>query len=120
MKGWVILVAAVTGFVGLLVAGAFIWELIAPSVIVIRNVGDQPAQLVLTDADHTTQVWSGRLDPDRRKRVIVWFKDEGSPELRCRDRISSNKAKLSYVTGHAPISADITIAGCNHIDPSLK
>lgn len=120
MRGWLILIAAVVGFILLVVAAAFLWGPFAPSMIVIRNVGDQPAQLVLTDADHATRVWSGRLSPGRRKTVIVWFKHEGSPQLRCRDQTSSNVAGLEYVTGYMQINTTITIAGCDHIDPNLR
>lgn len=120
MKGWAALVAIVSGFIVLVVAAAFVWGPCAPSVVVIRNVGNQPAQLVLTDADHATRVWSGTLAPGRRKRVIVWFRHEGSPELRCRDRTSRNATGLQYVSGYMQTNANITIAGCDHIDPTLK
>ena len=120
MKQLLSLIAIAMGCIVLVIAAAFVWGPFAPSVIVIRNVGDQPAQLVLTDADHITRVWSGTLSPGHRKTVIVWFKHEGGPELRCRDRTSSNTAKLEYVTGYMQIRADIRIAGCDHIDPNLK
>jgi hypothetical protein len=120
VKGWLILIAAVMGFIGLAIAAAVVWGPFAPSVVVLRNIGVQPAQLVLTDADHSTRVWSGTLGPGGRKTVIVWFKHEGSPELRCRDQISSNATGLEYVSGYMQTNANITIAGCEHIDPMLK
>ena len=118
MKRW-IAVAAVTGTV-LLISAGLLWPIFGPSVIVIRNIGDQSARLALTDADHSAQVWSGTLNPGRRKTVMVWFKYEGGPELRCRDQTSSNTAQLEYVTGFMPINADVEIAGCNHIESNNR
>ncbi len=110
-------VAAAIGIALVLISALLLWPILGPSVVVIRNVGNQPAQLVLTDADHSTQVWSGNLNPGHRKTVMVWFKHEGSPELRCRDQTSTNTARLDYVTGLMPIHAEVEIAGCNRIDP---
>lgn len=110
-----IAILAVVGIIVFLIVAWFAWQVFGPSRIVIRNVGDQSAQLVLTDADRTAEVWSGQLDPGRRKMVTVWFRGEGAPELRCRDRTSSNTANLGYVTGHMPMSADIEIAGCANV-----
>ncbi len=110
-----IAIAAAVGIM-VFVAGAWLaWQLFGPSVVVMRNVGDQSAQLVLTDADRIAHVWSGQLEPGRRKRVIAWFKGEGAPEIRCRDRTSSGAANLGYVTGHLALSADIAIAGCANV-----
>jgi hypothetical protein len=106
------------GSVVLLVTAALVWGPFAHSVIVIRNIGDKPAQLVLTDADHITRVWSGTLKPRGRKTVIVWFEHEGSPELRCHDQTSSGATGLQYVSGYMQTNAKITIAGCDHIDPT--
>ena len=116
MKRLLIIVAA-GGITVILIGAFFMWQIFGPSVIVMRNVGEQPAKLVLTDADHTTQMWSGRLDRGRRKTVMVWFKHEGSPQLRCRDQTSTNTAQLDYVSGLMPIYVEVEIAGCNHIDP---
>ena len=110
-----IAIAAAMGII-VFAAGAWLtWQLFGPSVVVMRNVGDQSAQLVLTDSDRIAHVWSGQLEPGRRKTVIVWFKGEGAPELRCRDRTSSHAANLGYVTGPMALSADIEIAGCTNV-----
>ena len=115
-----ITVAAAIAITLVLISALLLWPIFGPSVILIRNVGNQQAQVVLTDADHSTLVWSGKLDPGDRKTVRVWFKHEGGPELRCRDQISTNTAQLDYVTGLMPINAEVEIAGCNRIDPHFR
>lgn len=112
-----ITVAAVAVVSMLAVASGFLWDIFGPSVIHLRNVGDRPVSLVLTDADHSTQVWSGELAPGRRRTVFVWFRHEGSPELRCRDQASSGVAPLGYVTGHMPMRGEVRIDGCDSIQP---
>jgi hypothetical protein len=115
-----IAIPAVVGIIVLLIVAWFAWQVFGPSRIVIRNVGDQSVQLVLTDVDRTAEVWSGQLEPGRRKVVTVWFRGEGAPELRCRDRTSSNTTNLGYVTGHMPMSADIEIAGCSNFPTTVQ
>lgn len=114
-----IAIAAATGIIVFLLGARLAWQLFGPSVVVMRNVGDQSAQLVLTDADRIAHVWSGQLEPGRRKTVVVWFKGEGAPDLRCRDRTSSKTANLGYVTGHMALSADIEIAGCANVETTI-
>ncbi len=111
-----IAVAVAAGLITLVPAAIFLWGIFGPSVIRLQNVGDEPAWLILTDADHATRVWSGELRPNGRKTIMVWFRHEGSPELRCRDHTSSTEAPLGYVTSHMPINAEIAISGCDRID----
>ena len=119
MRRLLIALAIPAGIVALLICAGLAWAY-RPSVIVLRNVGDQPARLVLADADHSTQMWSGELAPGGRKTAIIWFRHEGSPELRCRDITSSNIASLDYVTGFMPIDVEIAIAGCEQIDTTYR
>ena len=115
-----ITVAAVAAVAMLAVVSGFLWAIFGPSVIHLRNVGDRPVSLVLTDADHSTQVWSGDLAPGRRRTVFVWFRREGSPALRCREQASSEAAPLGYVTRHFPMRGEVRIDGCDSIQPHHK
>lgn len=98
----------------------FAWGIFGPSTIVIENTGRQAAALVLTDAEPTISVWSGELKPGARKRVMVWFKHEGAPEIRCRDEASAGVRSFGYVTSYMPMDAHITIAGCDRIDVKIR
>ena len=120
MKRLLVAIAAATGIVAFLICAWFGWELFGPSVITIRNVGDHPARLVLTDADQSTEMWSGELAPGRRRTVMVWFRHEGSPELRCRDQASRQTAPLGYVTSHMPMRGEVRIDGCDNIQPHVR
>ena len=110
---------AITSLLGLAVVGliafVWLWSPFAPSIIVIRNIGDRPADLGLTDADASPVVWSGTLAPDRRKTVVVWFKNEGAPEIRCRDSLSRSSEAFDYVTPHTAIFGEIAVNGCADI-----
>lgn len=120
MKRLMIATVAVAGIIVLLLVASVAWEVLRPSRIVVRNIGDQSVQLLLTDADGTTQVWADRLGPGRRATVNVRFKGEGVPELRCHDGTSSNTESLGYVTDNMPMSADIEIAGCADIAATVE
>lgn len=98
-------------FVGLV----WLWSPFAPSILVIRNVGNSAAELVLSDASSSPTIWSGRLAPDRRKLVVVWFKDEGVPEIRCSDARSRSSEGLDYVTPGIAIFGEIVVNGCDDI-----
>lgn len=114
-------VAAIPGaaVVGLLVV-AWLWSPFAPSVVVIRNVGDRPADIVLTDARSSPLIWSDELAPGGRKTVVVWFRDEGVPEIRCSDARSRNSKGLDYVTPHTAIFGEIAVNGCDHIAVEIR
>ena len=120
MKTVIVAVAAAAAVVTLAIVSGFLWDVFGPSAIHLRNVGDRRVSLVLTDGDRSTRVWSGDLAPDRQKTVFVWFKHEGGPELRRRDQVSSQAARLGYVTGHMPIRGEIKIDGCDSIQPHLR
>ncbi len=111
--------AVAAGIILFLMSAWLAWQAFGPSVVVMRNVGDQPAQLVLTDADQTAQVWTGQLEPGRWKTVIVWFKGDGAPEVRCRDQTASNTANLGYVTQHLSIGAHIKINSCANVEKTI-
>lgn len=110
---------AITSVLGvavvLLIGLAWLWSPFAPSILVIRNVGNSSADLVLTDARSSPLIWSGTLDPHRRKTVVVWFKDEGVPEIRCSDAKSGNSEGLDYVTPGIAIFGEIAVNGCDDI-----
>jgi len=109
-------ITSVIGVVVVLFAGlVWLWSPFAPSILVIRNVGNSPAQLVLSDASSSPIIWSGTLDPHRRKLVVVWFKDEGVPEIRCGDAKSRNSEGLDYVTPGIAIFSEIAVNGCDDI-----
>ena len=109
-------ITSVIGVVVVLFAGlVWLWSPFAPSILVIRNVGNSPAQLVLSDASSSPIIWSGTLDPHRRKLVVVWFKDEGVPEIRCGDAKSRNSEGLDYVTPGIAIFGEIVVNGCDDI-----
>ncbi len=98
-----------------LIVVVWLWSPFAPSVLVIRNAGNAPANLVLTDANSSPVVWSGNLGPGRRKTVVVWFQNEGSPEIRCSDSLSRSVEAFDYVTPHAAIFGEIAVNGCDDI-----
>ena len=109
-------ITSVIGVVVVLFAGlVWLWSPFAPSILVIRNVGNSPAQLVLSDASSSPIIWSGTLDPHRRKLVVVWFKDEGVPEIRCGDAKSRSSEGPDYVTPGIAIFGEIVVNGCNDI-----
>jgi hypothetical protein len=109
-------ITSVIGVVVVLFAGlVWLWSPFAPSILVIRNVGNSPAQLVLSDASSSPIIGSGTLDPHRRKLVVVWFKDEGVPEIRCGDAKSRNSEGLDYVTPGIAIFGEIVVNGCDEI-----
>ncbi len=82
-------------------------------------MGDRPVQLVIIDAGAGTRAWSGDLKPGGRKTVMIRFKGEGSPTLRCRDQASNGMASLGYVTGYMPTNAEIRLTGCDRIQVDL-
>lgn len=119
MKRWVIAAALGAAVVSLLVV-VWLWSPFAPSIIIIRNVGDHPADLVLTDAGSGPPRWSGNLGPGRRKVVVIWFQNEGVPEIRCRDAVSRNSEGLDYITPHIAIFGEIAVNSCDHIAVNLR
>ena len=113
-------ILGVLGLAAVAYVAWFAWGIFGPSTIVIENTGRQAATLVLTDAEPTVSVWSGELKPGAKKRVMVWFKYEGGPELQCRDKTSAGVAHLGYVTSHMPVNADIAVIGCDNIDVKVR
>lgn len=111
---------------GMLGIGAFLWLVwlvcgaLGPSTIIIENTGPEATTLRLTDADPTVTVWSGELKPRAKKRVMVWFKYEGDPELHCRDSSSSGVAYMGYVTFGMLVDARIAVTGCDNIDVKIR
>ena len=65
-------------------------------------------------------IWSGNLGPGRRKIVVVWFQNEGSPEIRCRDKFSRSSEEFDYVTPHTAIFGEIAVNGCDDIAISTR
>lgn len=108
------------GLAAVLYVAWFAWGIFGPSTIIIENKGREAASLVLTDARPTVTVWSGELKPGARKRVMVWFKYEGGPELHCRDKAGAGVANLGYVTSNMPINARIAVTGCDSIDVKIR
>ena len=88
------------------------------SAVIIKNVGNQDADVAVDVVNARQFSWRGRLRPGERVVKLARFTDN-SFRITCRDAAGEHEHAGGYVTNGVPQVATITVDGCANVSTDV-